>query len=1282
MPTFSAVPGIASPGVFPPGGLGGGGGVMPVTPSVVQQVQGGTSNDYGLDSISFNNTAGNFLVAFIGWEVYTANIVSSVIPAVNVTDSAGNLWRQIGITSSAGYGSRCAIWVCPNAQALKVAGGNGWISVSLTGWASALTYNIAEIANMPNAVQVDFTNATFNDYAFTLNYAGTTDEADIAFLLLNAAISTNTVTSAPAGWTALATSSNAGADSTGCKIFPYWLDAVPSATNLATSITTGIQANLSGLLCTISATASPPPQLTPQAPRVVVEAAFGALPGDASQSVDYTWAVENIVWTDISTRCMGGGSDINITITRGRQYELDQEEAGELDFRINNVDGAFTPGYTASPYYSNALNTNMSFELGLAPWTAIDGATAAQSTTQVFSGTYSCLVTPNGSTANPGIQSEMVPINQNYTYTLCAQVNIPTGFSGGVQLGINWYNASHSYISSSFVAGVVTTAGWNALSETYAAVAGAAYAQCIVQMEGTPTTAQLMYVDEAALVWGTNFVQTGLVRLNTPVRVTAWWQGIQYGIGYGYVERWPQAWPDMPQWGFSNMVAVDALGAAASSNMFSCMQGEVLVDNPEAYFPCNEQYNTSVSGATPAIPYYFQSAYYVPADANGFIAINYARNNNRTGVYGDGNQLEVNTGQALNLLGDENTAMGTTDYQAQGGNERGPGMVYQDYNLPNWNTGSGGATYEFWFSFDSPGFQTSLLTVYGVPSTWANTFGVNGYALNVWLGSSSTAVTATTYLRTDGIGNNQWDIPFNGNPVHVAVTIPAGSVRGTVNATTYINGVAKGVTQVTVPAQVKALTLGPGRYSYDGANFSSDLAYLGYNYVAGHVAAYNYQLSPARIKDHYMAGFYGWAGTTAPYRFAQILTWGTLGLKRGGVAWENANPNVENTQISEAYQLSGSSVSDAVNAVAQAEGGRYFTTGNGSLIYLQRWAVYNQPSSATFGDNATSANGPLNTISTFNSPVVYSWSPQNSTLTASQVQTYAPYSAYSMLLTPTSSANAVASAQSSTFPVQAGQTYRSFAWAYSPTGWSTVGTGFSWLNSGGGTISSSSGSTSVPANVWSALSYTIAAPSNATAAVLTVAETGNPGTSNILYVALAGAYLASPEIPFEKDVTYDYDNSILYSEVTATQQRGPSQLLTVAERNQMSETEYFRRSSLNVSPAVVSNYDVYGLVNWNLQRLKQPQLRMAGMTIHASANPYVAFPAVLNTDISDIVTTNRRPLGGAVISELGIVEQVKHEIGPIYWKTSYQISPYSPNNEVLMTDISGQDTLGTQTLPW
>jgi hypothetical protein len=64
-----------------------------------------------------------------------------------------------------------------------------------------------------------------------------------------------------------------------------------------------------------------------------------------------------------------------------------------------------------------------------------------------------------------------------------------------------------------------------------------------------------------------------------------------------------------------------------------------------------------------------------------------------------------------------------------------------------------------------------------------------------------------------------------------------------------------------------------------------------------------------------------------------------------------------------------------------------------------------------------------------------------------------------------------------------------------------------------------------------------------------------------------------------------------------------------------------------------------------------------------------------------VVQVTRRPIGGAVISEVGIIERVQHQIGPQRWTVTYQLSPYYPEAAVMTVDGT-ENTPGSGVLGW
>ena len=135
---------------------------------------------------------------------------------------------------------------------------------------------------------------------------------------------------------------SAGGATDGVTIFPYFAGSVSSTTVLNPSWTITASASISGVLAAIEATPTTPTQSNPAFPNLKVEIAEGFQPGDPT--------AEPPTWTDITARCMGKDGDSFITVTYGQQYELATPEAGEMVIGVNNLDGAFTPGNSTSPY--------------------------------------------------------------------------------------------------------------------------------------------------------------------------------------------------------------------------------------------------------------------------------------------------------------------------------------------------------------------------------------------------------------------------------------------------------------------------------------------------------------------------------------------------------------------------------------------------------------------------------------------------------------------------------------------------------------------------------------------------------------------------------------------------------------------------------------------------------------------------------------------------------------------------------------------------------------------
>ena len=495
----------------------------------------------------------------------------------------------------------------------------------------------------------------------------------------------------------------------------------------------------------------------------------------------------------------------------------------------------------------------------------------------------------------------------------------------------------------------------------------------------------------------------------------------------------------------------------------------------------------------------------------------------------------------------------------------------------------------------------------------------------------------------------------------------------------YFNGVPQGSVILGVASTFYAVGLGPGRWSYDADNAYS---YDAFNYSAAHLAIYSYQLTPLRIAAHYNTGYTGASGVSAAQRFAQILTWATLGLKRGYFWWEGATGNAEITQIGAAYALNGSSAADAISTLEQTENGRSYAQANGSYTYLERWGTYNLASQATFGDMPVPATGVQTTPVTFNGSTT-GWSASGGTLTYTTAEVYYPPG--SALLSP-AGGGASAVVNSSSFNAVPGSTYLAEAWVFSVTGWNYAQVGCDWFDASGNYLFTTGQVTGIPQGSWAYIS-SINVPSQplgsfpVAAGRLRAGMVNSPAPGNLMYVSYAAVISTAPEIPYLKDTTFDFDNTYLYNQVTTTQQSGPNTLVVASERDIPSIGLYFDRSALTFTSDAVSPYDISDLTTWSLAKYGDPSVHLKQVSVDAAATPHSSFSQVLHLDIGDIVTVIRRPVGAPPISETCIIERIQHEIGASYWRVTYQLSPYAVGNAVMTLDGS-TNIPGNFNLPW
>lgn len=172
-----------------------------------------------------------------------------------------------------------------------------------------------------------------------------------------------------------------------------------------------------------------------------------------------------------------------------------------------------------------------------------------------------------------------------------------------------------------------------------------------------------------------------------------------------------------------------------------------------------------------------------------------------------------------------------------------------------------------------------------------------------------------------------------------------------------------------------------------------------------------------------------------------------------------------------------------------------------------------------------------------------------------------------------------------------------------------------------------------------------------------------------------GENLAGGEYPYQDDLAYDFDPTFVFNFVEVDNADG----VTVIVTDPASQRAYFPRSE-QVSANLESDEDAIQLANWLLNQHANPVQRVAVVGLDPAANPAL-WPVVLGIEVNDRVRVIRRPSAansgvGFTMSADFFVEQVSHDgvdMGGV-WATSLLLSPASVSSDVFIFDSA---TLGT-----
>lgn len=312
-------------------------------------------------------------------------------------------------------------------------------------------------------------------------------------------------------------------------------------------------------------------------PKVVTQVALNV--GGNDPSIDP-------VWTDLTVRLR------EFECSRGRQYEIDQNQAGEASAVFSDKDEYLNPANAASPYAGGLVPYRQILQQAMWPPVPVGAAVNLIGTTAGYDpgneNTAVGAVPPNllvfavaatVSTTNPQQGSRSLTwsvVNGGGTQVagypiLC----IPgTQYTASVYIRQSAANTSVIFVNGLATGSSTTTTGsYVRLTVTFTA------AQPVHQVyvgSFTPTNNSTVYCD----AW----------QLETGASASTWSSTgpVVYGVFRGFVERWPSEWAHRGMYGMCKVTCVDPLAVLANTKLHTELANAILALAPKYYWRLGE----------------------------------------------------------------------------------------------------------------------------------------------------------------------------------------------------------------------------------------------------------------------------------------------------------------------------------------------------------------------------------------------------------------------------------------------------------------------------------------------------------------------------------------------------------------------------------------------------------------------------------------------------------------------------------------------------------------------
>jgi hypothetical protein len=783
------------------------------------------------------------------------------------------------------------------------------------------------------------------------------------------------------------------------------------------------------------------------------------------------------------------------------------------------------------------------------------------------------------------------------------------------------------------------------------------------------------------------------VTLITPVEVLATWQGREYPLFRGLITAVPQTFDF--QRGIVQAALSDDFAKLPQILLATCFIQEMLYDNPLNLWPLNDQqgapYASNWSGRSGA-----QLVPQAVGGSTGGAAVATQLTVNLLGRSWVASQVTITPGAASaagaiatpsgtanpttgfgntqsgiypgGLASTTDPVWGNTSVLASAGGFQGSSLSdVNDATLPLTATG---ATYSVWAnmlpSTAASGTAARLISLTSLAgpvsgTSYLTVLYASGLVVDVNVGS-----TLTTYTPPASLLDGKWHL--------WTVTVTTAGV-----VTLYIDAVSVLTFTGSFPGGQPLLL----QYGGDSTAplFVQTGQFTGYMTGAG---VYDRVVDPERIQAWFLAGSTGFLDELAGTRIQRVLAWARwsapqaidpgLSLQQvfnyltGGYGSAGLTGAIGNYQTAggSAAVDTGAQADMTIQDICNTENGLLFMTAGGELFFRNRNALSSFPAGIALGD----MDYPLNQTVRFAGGLGEWTTTASCTVAKSGGWSYCEAAAGLMTVTGTPASASVTGSQ---WPIQGGTAGFS-AWVMSPQG-CFAQLGISWYGQtytdtyqanytdlygvpgGVGLISTTSGTlTYLPPMTPVQLTVPQTAAPGGTQDVQGVITIGSsPATGTQLYfdrTRLSPAGFQVPALPDNLSITEDIQ--YLFNDIAVTRN-----IDQVAYRvvNQASRSRYYPR--IYTRTIFSSADDPNSLVNCAttlLNAFSQPQLRVGQMVIDAAADPE-AWPFVLGTDIGDLVSYTRTPLGAPAVTGTFIVLSVEPDIAPDKATFTYTLIP-------------------------